>query len=489
MPASLHRRHVFATLPAALALCGCAPQVKLAEPRLAVPAAFEVNPGQEGETAGLDRWWEGFADPQLAGLIEDALANSSDARTAYFRIREARALRNQALSERLPMGNLSGGAGVQDGSQLSGTGLTGSTSRVESQNLSFSPSWELDLFGRLAAVDRGAQAEYAAAALDYHATRLALAADVARGLFEARGLAVQRTDAQETLRIALELAKASALGRDRGLVSAADTARLDSDAANARAELARVETALRNAKRSLLVLIGRSDAPTASLAIDDRLDMPPALPKVAPSILLARRPDVLAAQARLSAAVSAMDVDRLALFPRIDLLGGASLNRTSGAAGGTAGLWSFGLGLAIPILDRPRLMARLRATEARGQQAVIAYEAAVQNGFRDADIALANVTADRQRLADLSQAAERARYAFDAARTGYRLGLTDLTTLLQSERSWRGTRSALTAAQSQALVNAVTAFRALGGGWAPGSDAVAPGQPSVPLPSTTQAAM
>lgn len=462
-------------------LCGCAPSVELARPKVALPQRFEATPAPLAQEK-LDRWWDRFNDAQLSALVEQALAQNTDARSAYFRLREARAIRDQSLSQRLPTGSISGSAQIQDGRQLSGTDLLGTTARSDRQSLSFSPSWELDLFGRLGAIGEGARANYVAAAYDYHAARLSLAADVASALFEARGLAVQRDDAQEGLRIAQELARASELGRDHGLVAASETARLEGDEATAKAELTRIETALRNAKRSLLVLIGTPDAPTESLSIEARLETAPPVPALLPAMLLTRRPDILAAEARLAAATSAVKIDRLALFPRFTLQGSGSISRTSGAVGGVSGLWSLATALSLPVLDRTRLMAQLRATQAQGEGAVVSYEAAVQSAFRDADIALALVAADRERLADLSRAEERARFAFDAGRRGYSAGLTNLTTLLQSEQTWRAARRALTNARTQALSNVVGAFRALGGGWNPDDPATAPDQPAIVLP-------
>ncbi|WP_196221836.1 efflux transporter outer membrane subunit [Sphingobium sp. CAP-1] len=470
-----------------LALAGCAPKVELARPAIALPQQFEARaPTPAAEEVALDHWWDGFGDAQLTSLVNAALERSTDARSAYFRLREARAIRDQALSQQQPGGGISGSAASRGGTVMSGHDVLASTAEGSSQSLGFSPSWELDLFGRLSAIGRGARASYVAAAYDYHAARMSIAADVATMLFDARGLAVQRDDAEEILRIASELARTSALARDHGLVAAADTARLEGDVASARAELTRIDVALRNAKRSLLVLVGRADAPTDSLSIKAALDTPPAVPASIPATLLARRPDVLAAQARLAAATHAVQIDRLALFPRFTLQGSGSINRGSGPPALISGLWSLAAGLSLPVLDRTRLIAQLRATEAQGQQAVIAYEGAVQDAFRDADIALATLNADRLRLDDLSRAEERARFAFDAGRKGQAAGLTDLTTLLQSERTWRAARSALTNARAQALRDAVSTFRALGGGWSPDQPATAPGQPSVSLPTQSK---
>lgn len=482
----MFRLRRLAPIPFLLAgLHACAPAVHLPPPDRALPARYEGEAAvaADADMAALDQWWRLFADAQLETLVETALARSTDARLAYFRIREARAIYNQSVASTLPSGNLSGSATRQHTELLSGQSFSPSGT-VDSFSGTFSPSWEIDLLGRLAATRSGARLDYQAAAFDYQGSRMVLVADVATALFQARSTAVQLGDARETLRIAQELAASARLGVSHGLVAGADAAQLDSDVGNARAEVTRLEASLRASKRSLLVLIGQPDDPTGSLVIEPILALPPAIPAATPGELLIRRPDVRAAEARLAAAARTIRVDRLNLFPRLTLNGSGGLSRTSGSFGADSAVWSLGAGLALPILDRPRLMAQLRISEARGNQAVVTYESTVQTAFREAENALTATAADRARLTDLAQATDRARYAFDAARTGYRLGLNDLTRLLQAERSWRGTRATYTSAQAQALLDTVSAFRALGGGWSPGANAIIPGQAALSLPET-----
>jgi outer membrane protein TolC len=121
----------------------------------------------------------------------------------------------------------------------------------------------------------------------------------------------------------------------------------------------------------------------------------------------------------------------------------------------------------VPILDRPRLMAEIGVNRARAEQAVIAYERAVQTAFSEADRGLIQLEADRSRVDQLEVAEARARSAYESARRGYQAGLTDLQILLDSERAWRGARSALSGARTGALQRSAQVFQALGGGWSP----------------------
>ncbi len=441
----------------------------LASPDIALPKSYEAPAasGPQQQAVALDRWWDGFNDPQLAALIDLALERSTTARMAYARIAEARALRSQSRAGTLPSGGISGSATQRGSDGLWGAGVDQAGNQAYAAN--FTASWELDLFGRLGAIRDRADTDAASAAFDFHATRLALAADVGTGLVQARYLAVQLAEAQDGLRIARELAQAGALGRQRGLTSGPDVARLDADVDSSAAEVSRLQAELQNARRSLLILTGQPDAPTASLAVEPRLAAPPPMPDVTPGGLLARRPDVLSAQAALASATSTVEISRLALFPQFSIQPGLALSATGTPAAGT-GIWSVVGGLTVPVLDRPRLMAALRISEARGQQAVISYERAVQAAYGDAEKALVTLAATRQRSIQLERAEANAHRAFDTARKGYQAGLTDLTTLRQIERTWRQNRAALQAAQAGLLTGSIGAIRALGGGWNPAAD-------------------
>jgi outer membrane protein TolC len=124
-----------------------------------------------------------------------------------------------------------------------------------------------------------------------------------------------------------------------------------------------------------------------------------------------------------------------------------------------------GLGVTLPFLSLPKLLYAVKAQGARGEQAVAAYEKAVQTAYGDAEKGLVTLQSDEARVALLKVATDKSRFAYDAARKGYDLGLTDTTSLVQAEQAWRQTRSTYTAAATSALLDAVSTFKALGGGW------------------------
>lgn len=464
-----------------LASCALGPAVRAPDTRL--PAAYEAPSGAAGTgapsaDADITSWWTLYHDAQLEQLVREALAGAPDALSARERLREAMATRAEALAAYDPQGSIQssntfthtypiGKAAtfpIGNGEEIS-LSPSGSTYSI---GANFDVSWEVDIFGRRAAARRKANADLAAARFDYESTRTSLAANVADELFQARGLAIQLDDARETARIERQLLDIARTKAARGLGPQTDVAQAEAEAAQSDAQVIDLDGQLHAARRTLLVLVGRGVDPLASLPTPASAGDPPPAPAAVPAELLARRPDVREAAAKLKSASGQLKLDELALFPKFTLQPGVGLSSQNQIGFPiTSDFWSIGLGVAQPVLDLPRLKAEIRAQGARADQAAIAYQKAVQTAYGESENALVQLAADEARIRLLTSGEAQARSAYDAARQAYAAGIDDLATVLSAERTWRSARSALTSAQVQALRRSVQAFKALGGGWSP----------------------
>jgi len=452
---------------ACLALAACASPRK---PDVGLPTAYEAPPGGGLAAEALDQWWTVFNDPELVRLVDQALAASPDARTAAARLREARATASSGMTRFLPQGDLTGSGRRTQTDLLAGTvaNIPGFSTSGTSKNYAanFDVNWELDLFGRIFAASKVARGERTAARFAYEGARASLAANVADSYFQARGLAIQLEDARETLRIQTALQTVAQKKADHGLGAAADADRVAGDLAQAQSQAASLEAELQAAKRTLLVLVGQGAQPTASLTIVPGAGAIPPTPASVPSELLARRPDVREAQARVAAAAGRSNLAMLAFFPTFTLTPGLGWAKTvQPGFSSTTRSWTIGAAGSQPILSIPQLLFDLKAENARTEQAVIAYEKAVQTAFGEAESALVRLDADRRRAVVLADGEVRSRRAFEAARTRYAAGLDDLEQALSAEQAWRSTRMQLTTVQVEALRRAVQTYKALGGGW------------------------
>jgi outer membrane protein, multidrug efflux system len=467
---------VSAAVVAGAGLSACTTPARQVDVKL--PNAYEAPAGAPLASQALDQWWTAFNDPVLNDLVATALEKAPDARLAAARLEEARAMRRGQIRELyIPQTPLTGSAKRTDTDIIDQSGTGGFTlgGVTKTYSADFDVSWELDLIGRRAAARRVVDNDLAAARFVYEGARAALAANVAQSYFEARGYAVQLEDARQNARISQSLYDVSAEKGRRGLSATSEGDRTAADLAQAQAQVAQLEAQLQASRRSLLILVGKGVDPLASLPVEPVLAKAPPVPAAAPAELLARRPDVREAAARLASASGNLNINELALFPTLTLTPGVGITKQISPSflspgttqSTTSSAWTLGAGLSIPVLNIPKLLTDIKAQGARVEQAAVTYEQTVQKAFGETENALVQQDADERRVALLAAGERRAAVAYEASRKGYAAGLTDLTTALQAEQSWRGARTALTGAQTQALQRAVQTYKALGGGWSP----------------------
>lgn len=456
---------------ALIAACSSGPRVK---PNLALPKAYEAPSAPAGMApAPLDAWWTAFEDPALTQLVETALKAAPDARLAVARVQEAIATRrSQYDSAVFPTGNLTG-ASSRGHTEVSGITIPGFSSGGDTRNTSanFNVSWELDLIGRRIDAVRAINAELAAARFNAEAAKASLAANVAQSYFQIRALDEQLDNARQSARVQASLADLATRKAKYGLGAGADADRVAGDLAQAQSQVAALESQLQAARRSLLILVGRGAEPVQNLTLPPAKVVIPAPPETTPGDLLARRPDVRESAARLISATGQLRVAEKAIFPTFNLAPGLSYSKSRQSAFTTETQgWTLGANLTQPILNIPKLLADMKASGARADQAALTYEKTVQTAYGEAENALVQLDADRRRVALLTEGETRARRAYDAANRRYADGFDDLTQALSAEQSWRATRSALTTAQADAQQRAIQTFKALGGGWEPMTD-------------------
>lgn len=452
----------------------CATVPPLHHPDATPPAAYEApKPAADSlPPAALDEWWTLYNDAQLNSLVDEALKNAPDAKTAFAVLDQAASVhRETMLQTYMPTSTAEGTATRTQTTILNSASPFGELfappGATESYEAQFGVSWELDLWGRRSAKARAANADFYSAAFNYEATRTSLIASVADDLFQARGLAQQLDDARETARIDRELVQIAEAKLKAGLGTSGDFDQATATAEAADANVESLRAQLLAAQRSLLVLIGHGFDPVESLPASATVGVVPPVPHTVPGDLLRRRPDVMAAEWKIVSAAATTKVDALAVLPTINLDPGFTLSKSTGPFGLTSEAWSIGANLTQPILDRPQLIAEMHAQHAVAEQDVIAYEQTVQTAYNDAETAFIYLDSDAKRVRILTDAEARAESAYDKSRLSYAKGLTDLTAALQAETTWRSVRTELTSAEITLMERTVQVFKALGGGWSP----------------------
>ena len=201
-----------------------------------------------------------------------------------------------------------------------------------------------------------------------------------------------------------------------------------------RAALPMLEARRRAALYELALLSGRSprqlDAPAATCAGIPQLRR--ALPTGDGWSLLARRPDVRAAERRLAAADARRALAEAELYPRISFAVGAETSAVTLAGLGGSGALAYAAGplLSWRFPNRESARGRLDSAAAERDAALARFDGAVLGALREVERALALYAGERQRRADLQRALDEQRHAYRLARSNYRAGALDAPELL-----------------------------------------------------------
>ena len=455
----------------ALSACGIAPiGPNYARPALDLPTALAST----GTAAQVDwlAWWKGFNDPVLDGLLNEAAAHSQDLALATARIAEARATLDQNASNFYPTVDLNASATRRRSSENSATFSPGANPYANDRQLGLSASYEIDFWGKYARADEAARARLLAQAANRGTVLTTLYANVAQGYFALRALDAQLVLAEQTQATRVENLRLQNRRFTAGVIGELDLRQAESEAAGIQATLQQTQQARRNAESALAVLLGRTPSEIAKPVLARGADLgalyaAQAIPADLPSDVLARRPDVVAAENSLIAANADIGQARAAYFPKLSLTAGVGYQskELSDLFDPASLLWNLVGNLTQPIFRAGAIDAVVAASNARQQQAVATYTQTVQNAFRDVHDALNNVGAGRDITATTAQRIAALRSTLRLAELRYKNGYSSYLEVLNAQRDLAQAESGLIDTQRNQLAAVVSLYKALGGGW------------------------
>jgi NodT family efflux transporter outer membrane factor (OMF) lipoprotein len=421
-------------------------------PNMKLPASWAES---SATGAVQDNWVAALGDPQLSALVAEAIKYNADLRIAVTRVEQAAAGVKASGAQLYPSVNLLGRTGGKVGGDTSGIG-----------GVVVPASWEIDLWGRVRYGRRAAEDKYASAQADVAAAAQSVAALVAKSWFLAIEARQQRDLALEMVansRESLHVAEARLrIGPGSALEVAQTGASLQTLLDTAR----QLDLALSQASRSLELLLGRYPAAEIKAA-SVFAALPPTPAAGVPSELLERRPDIVAAQRRVDAAFNLVGQADAARLPRLSLTAGLTSitsetfvlqNRDNPTLGVGANLFAV-------LFDGGALQAQADARRAEQKQAAALWAQTGLKAFGEVEDALANEATLRDREPLLLAAIKQNDDALGLETTRFRIGNTDMRSVLTQQMALYSSRSALLRVQSEQHVNRVSLYLALGGGF------------------------
>lgn len=443
------------TLMLAVALGGCGSLISSSYERPALQVPADWQSAAQGIDAGAD-WWKAFGDSRLDQLVEQALARNNSLGTALLNIRRARLQAGLAREAQWPQFGSSAGTGRS-------RDLGSSASTSHSYSLNATVSWEADLWNRLGSLTDAAELEAMASEQDYAAARQSLVGTVATLYWQIAYLNERLTASEASIdyaRRTLALVEAQLRAGQASQLELAEARQsLESQlAAAVSLRQQRVE------QRNALALLFDGVAP---VLLDEPLSLAdsslPAVDAGLPATLLARRPDLRAAELRLRRSLKSVDATRASYYPDLRLTGSLGYGSSSLAQLLQNPVGGLNAGLSLPFLQYRQMNLDIELSEAD-------YEIAV-SGFRqalyEALVEVENNLAGRQHYAEQEGMRERslasAREAERIYRVRYEAGSEALQSWLRAQETRRSAEISLSENRLNQLLNYIQLSQALGG--------------------------
>ncbi|OJU14244.1 MAG: hypothetical protein BGN86_10995 [Caulobacterales bacterium 68-7] len=453
---------LIAALMASVALTACASNSNFASPSVPTPAAYaHASATTTASAASQGHWWTAFGDARLERLVDAVVAKNNDLAAAALRVRKAQLQAGIVSNNLIPQ--VSGG--VDGSSRNSDSGATNG----ESYSASLAASYEVDLWGKLADQRAAANFEAGATEQDREAAALALTGTTVDLYWQLAYQNQRIATADQSLAYARQTLTLVRSQYGAGAVSAVELNEAEQSVRSQESTLAgltqdRVET-----RNALTVLLGgdawsTDDEPQNLAGVT--------LPSVSaglPAQLVARRPDLRAAEQRLRSSLATADAATASLYPSLSLtgsLGGSSTALSSLVANPVSVL---GVGIDLPFLNWNRVSLTNKSARTDYEIAVASFRTTLLQAFTDVDNALSartQLAAQGESLDAALTAATRAEQLYSVR---YRAGAVPLRTWLDAQEQRRSAELAVAQNSLERANNQVDLYQSLGGDIAAGA--------------------
>jgi len=459
-------RHLIVAMILAGLVAGCTVGPVYHRPDVPVPADWLNGPESHESLANLP-WWELFTDPELQGLIRTALEQNKNLLLAAARVDEFRANVGIVRSSEFPQVQGMASAARTRVSTVGPNFLPGINPEYNIFNIGGDLSYQIDFWGLYRRATEQARANLLATEQARLNVVISVVTGVAQAYFQLRQLDLQLEIIRRTVVSFQESLKLTRIRFEGGAASELDVRQAQEAVYSATTQIPLLEQQIVQQENAIRILLGENPGPVPRGLPLTGQRLPPGVPAGLPSQLLERRPDIRQAEEQLAAAYAAVGVAKAQFFPQIPLTATAGFESTelSTLLTGAAGTWEVVLGLTQPLFTGGRLKSGLAAAKAVQNEALIAYEATVQQAFADVENGLIAYGKAQAQLAEQRSLVEASAAALRLATLRYVDGVAIYLDVLDSERVLFSARLSEAQTEGAVLSSLVQLYKALGGGW------------------------
>jgi NodT family efflux transporter outer membrane factor (OMF) lipoprotein len=455
---------------------GCAIGPDYKKPDVETPAAYKEQgnwkPAAVAAMPGGGAWWKIYGDPVLDDLEAQVEVSNQNLKAADAAFRQAEALVDQARASYFPNLNYDLDRTRSRGSSASVssvTGTAGTNAAIQNQYaISLGASWVPDIWGKVRRTVESDVAHAQASAADLAGARLSAQASLASDYFQLRIDDEQIVMLNETVSGYQASLQITQNQYQAGIVSEADVASAESQLEAAQAQAINLQLQRSLLEHAIAVLAGKPPSlldiqalpPNAALNV-------PVLPTDAPSTLLERRPDVVAAERNMAAANAQIGIAEGGYFPDLTISASDGFENSviTKLISAPNRVWAVGAELAGSLIDFGATSAAVRGARASYDGVVADYRQTVLTAFQQVEDQLATLRLLEQEATVQESAVEAAKNATRIARNQYKAGIIAYTDVVVAQSTELSEEQTAFTIRANRLVASVSLVEALGGGW------------------------
>lgn len=401
-------------------------------------------------------WWKIFGDTKLDSIMEIFLMNNYDLKLAYSSLEASKALAEINGSDIFPTINLS----LLDGNALG----IGSSIPSEMYGLNLSSSWEIDIWGKLLSKRFSAKKEYQSQVNEYEYLIFSIISQGIKiyfNLVEAKEQEILSKSSVEALQDIFNIVEDR---YNQGVRSSLDYRLALSNLLSAKAILEQKKIIIDNLTRQMETMIGAYPSGkfiTSNSLPENLLSIPGNLP----SDIITNRPDIKASYNKLKSARYSFDYSNKSMLPIINLTDNSGVMSMSleKLLDGEYSMWNLGKSIALPIFQSGKIRANRQLSKSMYEQAEIQYVYTILKAFSEIENKLSTSKMLDNQLMALHDAYIQSREAYNLAKDRYENGLSDLITVLDSQKRMFDTQGQMISIRKMLIENRIDLLICLGG--------------------------
>ena len=413
-----------------------------------------------------DYWWKSFRDTKLDSLITLAVDRNFSVAMAINRISAARANLWMERSNFFPSVGLNAGWTREE---TSGNISAAPQSTEHYYGASLSMSWEVDVFGSIRKRVKAQKENFAASKEEYTGVMISMAAEVASAYINLREFQQQLEVVKKNVASQEEVLKITEVRYNTGLVAKLDVAQAKSVLYSTRASIPQLEAGINQYITSLAVLLGMYPQDVRPI-LEPVGKLPDYMEPIGigmPIDLLMRRPDVRSAERTVNAQAALLGASKSDWLPKVFLKGsfGYAARDLNDLMKSKSMTYEIAPALSWTIFSGGQLVNATRLAKVQLDETINQFNQTVLTAVQETDNAMNAYRNSIKQIVALREVRNQGVETLKLSLELYKQGLSPFQNVLDAQRSLLSYENQLVQAEGSSLLQLITLYKALGGGW------------------------